>query len=198
MIVEVQWHSPDMMFAAVFIRDGQPWILNGALVGMGGTRGAAVEDLVALAGHLVREGGNFLTDNPVPVTDRRWLFNQIDSGADSTDNMYAALRQAEEQAIKHAPAQPPASRTTAHYEASVGIRPPRAKAGRVRGVAYEMVPGGGMELWHCGHDHAPGVNDMQRILPHQYEAAANCAEEWLNSQVFSGALQPMPVTRAER
>ena len=43
-----------------------------------------------------------------------------------------------------------------HYEAGHGIRPPNRR-GRYRAVAWECVPGGGMELWHCDHDHAPGV-----------------------------------------
>jgi hypothetical protein len=34
MIVEIQYHSPDGVYAAGFLRDGEPWILDGACVGM--------------------------------------------------------------------------------------------------------------------------------------------------------------------
>jgi hypothetical protein len=96
-VIEIQWHAPDMAFAAGFLRDGQPWILDGALVGMGATRGAAVDDLTSLARELVRTGENCLSDGQVlPLTDRRWLFDQIDPGPDLNDDLYAAMRHAEE------------------------------------------------------------------------------------------------------
>jgi hypothetical protein len=98
-MIEVQWHSPDWAFAAGFLRDGTPWLLDGALVGMGPTRGAAVENLVGIARELVITGENFMTSGQVPVADRRWLFEQIDGDApDFSEEAVTALRQAEEAA----------------------------------------------------------------------------------------------------
>ena len=76
--VRVQWHQPDQHFAAVLMRDGQEWYLNGALVGMGSTRGEAVEDLVGIAAYLVVHGINFLMAVKLPVADRLWLFELLD------------------------------------------------------------------------------------------------------------------------
>jgi hypothetical protein len=87
--------------------------------------------------------------------------------------------------------------TKPHYEAAAGIRPPYKRTGRVRGVAYEMGPGGGVELWHCEHDHAPGVRVMPSILPGQRETAEECAEEWLTGQIRDGHLPPLPIQRGE-
>jgi hypothetical protein len=81
---------------------------------------------------------------------------------------------------------------TAHYEAGLGIRPPR-KSGKVRGVAREVVPGGGAELWHCDHDHAPGVRSCQILTPAQQEEASRCARDWIAGQIRDGALLDMPV-----
>jgi hypothetical protein len=91
--VEVQWHSPDQHYAAGFIRDGQPWILDGALVGFGATHGAAVDELVAIAAVLVAEGRNFLTDVPLPLPDRRWLADLLNPAGGL--GMHDALRAAE-------------------------------------------------------------------------------------------------------
>jgi hypothetical protein len=96
-VIEVQWHGPDQAFAAGLLREGQPWILNGALVGMGGTQASAVEDLVGIARYLVIHGENFLTDAPLPLADREWLCSLIgphDPGLEMHDALRAA-RQAQ-------------------------------------------------------------------------------------------------------
>lgn len=90
----VQWHSPDSCFAAVLVRDGKPWYLNGSAVGMGSTRGEAVDDLCGILQYLVIHGANFLTENPLPLHDRKWLFALLDPGSQD-DEMYRALRDAE-------------------------------------------------------------------------------------------------------
>jgi hypothetical protein len=98
--VEIQWHAPDLVYAAALLRDGQPWILGGALVGMGGTPGAAVDDLAGIGRHLVIEGENMLTGGPISLADREWLFNLLDPGPDLNDDMYAALQAARTQTSK--------------------------------------------------------------------------------------------------
>ena len=95
--VKVEFHSPDAVFVAGFLRDGEPWILNGALVGMGGTREEAVTSLTGIARYLVLNGENFLTDAQLPLADRQWLFAVLDQGP-LDDEMYAALRAAQEAA----------------------------------------------------------------------------------------------------
>lgn len=85
--------------------------------------------------------------------------------------------------------------TVPHYEATAGIRPAHGRGGRVRGVAYEYVPGGGVELHSCDHDHAPGVRDCRKLTPKQRDAAADCAAEWLAGQISAGELNDLPVTR---
>jgi hypothetical protein len=85
---------------------------------------------------------------------------------------------------------------TAHYEAGSGIRPPH-KGGKVRGVAHEIVPGGGMELWHCDHDHAPGVKDCRKLTAEQRADAAACAEAHLRAEISAGRLPDMPIGPVE-
>lgn len=80
----------------------------------------------------------------------------------------------------------------AHYEAGLGIRPPR-KSGKVRGVAREVVPGGGMELWSCDHDHAPSVRSCLDLTRDQHAEATRCARDWLATQIHDGHLTRMPV-----
>jgi hypothetical protein len=94
LLIEIQWHAPDLMYAAALWRDGEPWFLDGALVGMAASRVGAVDELIAAARHLVIEGENYLTEGQIPLADRQWLFRLLDPG-DTTDDMYAALRQAE-------------------------------------------------------------------------------------------------------
>ena len=106
--VQVQWHAPDQVFAAAFVRDGQPWFLGGALVGMGSTRGAAVDNLVGTARHLVIHGENYLTSQPLSLPDREWLFSLLDHG-DSDVQMYAALQAARATAEGGGPADARAS-----------------------------------------------------------------------------------------
>jgi hypothetical protein len=96
MDLRVEWSGDDGAWAAVFIRDGQPWWLDGTLVGMESTPAKAVEDLLGVARHLVIEGSNFLMEPAkLDAKDRRWLFNLTDVGV-SDDLAYAAVRNAEE------------------------------------------------------------------------------------------------------
>lgn len=89
--LRIQWHSPDSMFAAVFLRDGAEWYLEGSLVGMGSTPDEAVADLLEVAEYLVINGANFLSEATVSIEDRTWLFEKLDFGTDN-DEMYKALR----------------------------------------------------------------------------------------------------------
>ena len=79
-IVQVEWSHDDQAFAAALVRDGEPWYLDGALVGMGTTREQAVTDLTGIARHLVITGANYLTSGPLPVPDRRWLLAVLGDG----------------------------------------------------------------------------------------------------------------------
>lgn len=91
MDVRIEWHSPDRVYAATFLRDGEPWYLNGALVGMSYAPGSAVEDLVGIAQNLVRHGENFLTEDVLSLDDRVWLYRQLDPGC-TDDGMWGRLR----------------------------------------------------------------------------------------------------------
>jgi hypothetical protein len=82
-------HGPPH-FAAALLRDGEPWICHGALIGMGATRGAALDDLVAVARYLVAQGWNALTPEPLTQPDREWLFNQVHAPGDC-EELHAAL-----------------------------------------------------------------------------------------------------------
>ena len=82
------------------------------------------------------------------------------------------------------------------YEVSAGMRPPR-KSGRVRGVVYEAEPGGGMEIWHCDHDHAPGVRDCRLLTEGQRAQAYACAGSWLREQISRGFRTELPVVREQ-
>lgn len=92
-IVEIQWHQPDQAYAAVLLRDGQPWYLGGALVGMGTTPGAAVQSLTDLARFLVIHGINYLTVEPLPLADREWLYGLFGTGPGNHE-IWQALRAA--------------------------------------------------------------------------------------------------------
>jgi hypothetical protein len=94
--VKLQWHSPESCWAAVLMRDGEPWYLNGALVGFASQAGDAVTDLLRSATHLVEFGENFLTDRQVSLEDRVWLFKLLDRGnrVNDIDRMYQAIREA--------------------------------------------------------------------------------------------------------
>jgi len=93
MDIKVQYNPQDGGgWAAVFVRGGEPWFLNGALVGMSGTPASAVDELIAIATWLVIHGDNFLTDNPLSLADRCWLYSVIEQTDD--ESMYAALREA--------------------------------------------------------------------------------------------------------
>lgn len=97
MDLRMEWSGDDGCWAAVLIRDGKPWWLDGALVGMGSTPPKALEELLGVARHLVVEGSNFLRQDKPPLSakDRRWLFDLTDVGV-SDDLAYAAVRNAEE------------------------------------------------------------------------------------------------------
>jgi hypothetical protein len=75
--IRIQWDSSDQMFAAVLLREGKEYHLNRALVGMGSTKGQAVDDLVDRARHLVIEGDNLRTDGQISMEDRRWLLSLL-------------------------------------------------------------------------------------------------------------------------
>jgi hypothetical protein len=107
MDIRIEWHSPDQMFAATFLRPMassqgrpvmEPWYLEGALVGMGSTRSEAVADLISIADLLVTEGENFLTNGPISLEDRTWLFKLLDEGstsdAEDMQARYEAMRNA--------------------------------------------------------------------------------------------------------
>lgn len=101
--VEIEWHAPDYVYAAGLVRDSRPWILDGALVGLGPTRGKAVDDLMRLARHLVVHGENYLTPAPLSLADREWLFTVLDRGRDPNIDMWAALQAARLEARETAP-----------------------------------------------------------------------------------------------
>jgi hypothetical protein len=94
--IRIQWHSPDQVYAAVLVRDGQEWYLDGALVGMASAPWDAVHALMEQAQVLVLQGENFLTDGPISLEDRIWLFKLLDQGSvhNVNEQMYAAIRTA--------------------------------------------------------------------------------------------------------
>lgn len=99
--VEIQFHAPDQVFYAGFLRDGEPWILKGALLGTGSTPGQAVAELIGAARHLVINGENYMTGGPLPLADREWLFAMLDipaGGIDPTLEMYPAIHAARQAA----------------------------------------------------------------------------------------------------
>lgn len=72
-------YDPDARgWAAVLLRDGEPWFLDGALVGMGRYPDEAVKELDGIVRHLVTHGRNFLTPTLLSLEDRKWLWEQID------------------------------------------------------------------------------------------------------------------------
>jgi hypothetical protein len=73
---------------------------------------------------------------------------------------------------------------TPHYTAGLGIRPPTRRG---------KVPGGGMELWSCGHDHATGVRSCQDLTDAQRAEAQACSKAWLEQQIAGGLIVAMPV-----
>lgn len=96
--IKIQWHTSDTAWVAVFMRDGEPWYLDGALVGMGFTIDEAVAELIGIAHGLVVTGENFLTESVITLEDRTWLFKLLDRGneVDKIQARYEAIRQAEE------------------------------------------------------------------------------------------------------
>lgn len=69
----IQYHSPDQAWAAVLLRDGEPWFLDGGLVGMGAEPADAIRDLTGIAIHLIVYGENFLTAGLISKLDLQWL-----------------------------------------------------------------------------------------------------------------------------
>lgn len=104
----------------------------------------------------------------------------------SPEDAYAAARQAAHEAAEAEIV------AVSRYEAGAGIRPPR-RSGKVRGVLHEIVPGSGMEIWHCDHDHAPGVHDCRQLTAEQRTEAVACARNWAGGQIAAGHLYPWPV-----
>jgi hypothetical protein len=92
MEIRLEWHSPDRVWAAVLLRSGQPWFLDGALVGMGSTPSGAVADLTGIAQYLVVHGANALLDTPLSLGDREWLYSVLEPTADT--EMREAMRTA--------------------------------------------------------------------------------------------------------
>jgi hypothetical protein len=72
-MVEIQWHQPDAAYAAGLVRRSEPWILGGALVGMGSTPAEAVTDLIGMAAYLLTHGSNALMVSPLTPVDLAWL-----------------------------------------------------------------------------------------------------------------------------
>ena len=91
MDIRIEWHSLDQVYAAVFVRDGEPWYLNGALVGVDSRPDTAVLSLVEQAEYLILHGENFLTEAFLSVEDRVWLYWQLDPGC-TDDEMWKVLR----------------------------------------------------------------------------------------------------------
>jgi hypothetical protein len=89
--VEIEWSAGDQAFACALQRDGKPWFLGGALVGMGSTPGSAVTELTGAIRYLVIHGENYLTKTPLAFPDRAWLASLIDPLA-LDDEMFSALR----------------------------------------------------------------------------------------------------------
>lgn len=87
------------------------------------------------------------------------------------------------------------SAAVSRYEVHTGIRPPNRR-GKAVGVVQEVVPGGGMEVRHCPHDHAPGKHRVADLTTAETEAALKCAEAWVAEQMDAGNLIRLPVDRA--
>lgn len=84
------------------------------------------------------------------------------------------------------------SAAVSRYTIGYGIRPPDSR-GKLRGVAREIVPGGGMELWSCQHDHAPGLRSVRDVSAFQRGQAQLCAADWLDGEIAAGRLHPLPI-----
>lgn len=93
MTVMLEYSAPDAAWVAVLVRDGEPWYLDGALVGMDSTPGDAVTELIGMMRYLARHGTNFLTTTTLPLDDRKWLFGLLDHGV-SDEETYTALNAA--------------------------------------------------------------------------------------------------------
>ena len=103
--IRIQWHQPDEVWCAVLMRDGEPWFLDGGLVGMDVSRERAVTSLIEQAEWLVIKGGNSLTED-LSLEDRIWIFEKLDYGDrhEINQKMYEELRYAGMPALgKHGP-----------------------------------------------------------------------------------------------
>jgi hypothetical protein len=97
MDIKLQWHQPERLFVAMFMRDGQPWSLGGSVVGRHARPGEAVDALIRVATDLVIDGETSLTRGQISLDDRGWLFSLLDQGSEPEirEKMYMALRLAE-------------------------------------------------------------------------------------------------------
>jgi hypothetical protein len=71
--IRLEYDNAEEGWVAVFVRDGEPWIMDGALVGMGTDPASAVENLTGLSMWLIAHGENFLTKGQIDPADRLWL-----------------------------------------------------------------------------------------------------------------------------
>jgi hypothetical protein len=95
MDIRIEYHRPDSYWFAGFLRNGESFILNGALVGTGPAPDQAVGDLIEQASFLVINGENDLIFGPIDIVDRIWLFKVLDQVLDhDQEARYAAMRQA--------------------------------------------------------------------------------------------------------
>lgn len=79
------------------------------------------------------------------------------------------------------------------YEVHAGIRPPSRTRGKVRAVVFEKVPGGGVDIFTCAHDHAPGVHRCQDISPDQLAEVIRCGRMWTENQIARHQRPALPI-----
>lgn len=137
----------------------------------------SAERVAVIRGELQRHAGK----SSIGLSLREFLTGPVDEALQLLEGMLSSQRPA----------------VTAHYEAGAGIRPP-TRTGTFCAVAREVVHGGGMELWHCGHDHAPGVRIAYQASPEQHAEAVQCARAWLQHQISTGTLADLPVQEGTR
>jgi hypothetical protein len=77
--IRIEWGTDDRYWFAGFMRDGESFVLDGALTGAGATPDRAVKSLLEIADYLVRNGENGMTNGPISVADRTWLFKLLDN-----------------------------------------------------------------------------------------------------------------------
>lgn len=92
MDIHIEYSPSDQVWMAGFIRDGEWFILDGKLAGAGGLPSEAVWDLVAEAHYLVVHGENAISNGPIDIADRIWLFKLLDQMPEENQARYAAMR----------------------------------------------------------------------------------------------------------